>query len=131
MAVKLFCEVCGEHMGTLTKADIKNKDIKSFYSQHGDTCGRCIKTEQDLKEFVEKKRGFFLKKFDLLAAECREHMVGEVERLLEERAKETEVRIIKEKEEESQKIIEDYKKIKKLKFKDDFDEKYDKSKKEK
>jgi len=83
MPVKLFCEVCGELMG-----DVSIKNLKKYYDKHGERCKKCIKMEEDLKSFIEKKKAFFLQKYTQLTNECKEYMQSQVQELIDKRAEE-------------------------------------------
>lgn len=105
MAIKIFCEVCGQVMGSCSI-----NDIKTFHKKHGEKCADCIKMENELKDFVEKKKAYFNKRFMQLVEECRKYMMGEVEALLEKRAERFELKRLQEEEKKKQDIIDEFKK---------------------
>jgi hypothetical protein len=103
MAIKLFCEVCGSQMG-----NINIKDLKKFNKENGEKCKDCVKMETDLKAFVENKRAYFNKRFGQLVDECKTYMMGEIQGLLEKRAKMVEMKLYQEDEEKRKSIIGEY-----------------------
>ena len=81
MPIKVFCEICGSKMGVVS---IKN--IKDYYQKYGERCADCKKMEDKLINFVEKKKGYVMRKYDLLVKEMTELMHEEVNKLVRERA---------------------------------------------
>jgi len=104
MAIKINCDVCGQLMGSC-----KINEIKTFHKKHGEKCAECIKMENELTDFIEKKRAFWAKRFNQLVEECRKYMLTEVEGLLEKRADRFELKRLQEEEDKRQQIIDEYK----------------------
>lgn len=117
MAIKMFCELCGQLMGT-----IGVKDLKKFTKSEGEKCDECKKMEMELSEFVAKKQAYFNKRFRQLVEECRKYMMDSVEKLLEERGKRFERKLMKEEEEKRKAIIEAHKKEERKKIEHEVEE---------
>lgn len=97
--IKVFCELCGQIMGTANIGE-----IKSFQKKYGDKCDECLKMEQELKSFIEKRRGNFNNKFNQLVKECQEYMEKEIKDLLDRRTQQFEMRLVIEEQQRREKM---------------------------
>jgi hypothetical protein len=66
-------------------ATVSYKKVRDYIQQHGEICSSCLKKQNDLHEFYEKKRERFMQAFDRLLQKAETEFSKEVQRLAGEK----------------------------------------------